>query len=121
MIQPTLIALYGDDDYDPEMIAIWPWVAKAAATAARIGGKLVKRVAKKVKAKRRKKSAAAAARRAVAAGVSVPVKTKKSSVVSVTENELRAAGAEMRRSGVSPALLIGGAAVAALLLMRRRG
>jgi hypothetical protein len=47
---------------DPELMGIWPLVAKAAAIAAKLGAKGIKGIAKRVKSKRKAKKAKAAAK-----------------------------------------------------------
>lgn len=114
----SLVTLYGenDPDYDPEQLAIWPWVAKAAARVARVGIKVGKGIAKTAKARKAAKRIAAGAKAARAVVPGRSVQSKKTAVIPVTQNELYAARAGAR-SGVPVALVVAGVAGVALLLL----
>lgn len=108
---PTLLTLMGEEDPD---LGFW---ATAAASVAKVGARVGKRVAKIVKARRKLKKIGAAAKqaRAVAVATKKP-QTKKTAVIPVTVNELRAVPV---RAGVPPLLILGGVGVVGLLLLTR--
>ena len=52
---------------DPELMGVWPFIAKAAKIAAKLGAKGIKAISKRVKAKRKAAAGRKAAARSVAA------------------------------------------------------
>lgn len=122
---PTLVTLYGEDEAESLGFAVTGVVAaKAAGKVLRIGSKLVKRIAARVRKRRKRKRAKAKAKRATAAETSrvAVIESGKGAarvVPAVTTNELYAARAG--RKQYSPALILGGAGVVAVLLLSRKG